>query len=61
LPETLHKAVLDACDASDGLVDGIVSRYAACPTAFDRRIRFLRDLHERAGRNPAVRPAVDDI
>jgi feruloyl esterase len=33
--KTLHKAVLDACDASDGLVDGIVSRYAACPTAFD--------------------------
>jgi len=31
----LHKAVLDACDASDGLVDGIVSRYAACPVAFD--------------------------
>src|SRR5438034_3848284 len=25
--KTLHKAVLDACDASDGLADGIVSRY----------------------------------
>jgi Tannase and feruloyl esterase len=33
--KTLHKAVLDACDASDGLSDGIVSRYAACRAAFD--------------------------
>jgi alpha-beta hydrolase superfamily lysophospholipase len=33
--KTLHKAVLDACDASDGLADGIVSRYAACRAAFD--------------------------
>jgi Tannase and feruloyl esterase len=32
---TLHNAVLEACDASDGLVDGIVSRYAACRAAFD--------------------------
>jgi Tannase and feruloyl esterase len=31
----LHKAVLDACDASDGLADGFVSRYAACRAAFD--------------------------
>jgi hypothetical protein len=33
--KTLHKAVLDACDAADGLADGIVSRYAACRAAFD--------------------------
>src|SRR6516165_6293222 len=33
--KTLHKAVLDACDRLDGLADGIVSRYAACRTAFD--------------------------
>jgi feruloyl esterase len=33
--KVLHKAVLDACDAADGLVDGIVSRYAACRAAFD--------------------------
>jgi hypothetical protein len=33
--KTLHKAVLDACDANDGLADGIVSRYAACRGAFD--------------------------
>jgi Tannase and feruloyl esterase len=33
--KTLHKAVLDACDASDDLADGIVSRYAACRAAFD--------------------------
>jgi hypothetical protein len=31
----LHKAVLDACDASDGLADGFVGRYAACRAAFD--------------------------
>jgi Tannase and feruloyl esterase len=33
--KALHKAVLDACDGSDGLADGIVSRYAACRLAFD--------------------------
>jgi hypothetical protein len=33
--KTLHKAVLDACDTADGLVDGIVSRYATCRAAFD--------------------------
>jgi feruloyl esterase len=33
--KTLHKAVLDACDAADGLADGIVSRYASCTGAFD--------------------------
>jgi Tannase and feruloyl esterase len=33
--KTLHKAVLDTCDMLDGLADGIVSRYAACRTAFD--------------------------
>jgi feruloyl esterase len=27
--------VLDACDANDGLSDGIVSRYASCLAAFD--------------------------
>jgi feruloyl esterase len=31
----LHEAVLDACDASDGLTDGIVSRYTACRGTFD--------------------------
>jgi hypothetical protein len=33
--KTLHRAVLDACDANDGLSDGIISRYAACITTFD--------------------------
>jgi hypothetical protein len=33
--KTLHKAVLDACDTSDGLADGIISRYRACRAAFD--------------------------
>jgi feruloyl esterase len=33
--KSLHKAVLEACDASDGLEDGVASRYAACPAAFD--------------------------
>jgi feruloyl esterase len=31
----LHGAVLDACDGLDGLVDGVVSRYARCASAFD--------------------------
>ena len=33
--KTLHRAVLDACDASDGLSDGIISSHAACIAAFD--------------------------
>jgi len=33
----LHKAVLDACDAADGLADGIVSRYAGCTGIFEPR------------------------
>jgi Tannase and feruloyl esterase len=33
--KTLHRAVLDACDAADGLADGIVSRYAGCTAVFD--------------------------
>jgi hypothetical protein len=33
--KTLHKAVMEACDARDGLTDGIVSRYAGCTGAFD--------------------------
>jgi len=33
--KTLHQAVLDACDAGDGLADGIVSRYADCTGVFD--------------------------
>jgi len=33
--KTLHKAVMEACDARDGLTDGIVSRYASCATVFD--------------------------
>src|SRR5258708_4969357 len=35
--KTLHKAVMEACDARDGLTDGIVSRYASCATVFDPR------------------------
>ena len=31
--ETLHRAMLSTCDASDGLVDGVISRYGDC--AFD--------------------------
>src|SRR6266436_8457528 len=33
--KTLHKAVMEACDARDGLTDGIVSRYASCTGVFD--------------------------
>jgi feruloyl esterase len=33
--KTLHKAVMDTCDAADGIADGIVSRYASCTAAFD--------------------------
>jgi hypothetical protein len=33
--KTLHKAVMEACDARDGLTDGIVSRYASCIGFFD--------------------------
>ena len=36
----LDKAVLKACDGLDGLDDGIVSHYMACPVAFD--VRTLR-------------------
>jgi hypothetical protein len=35
--KTLHRAVLDACDAADGLADGIVSRYAGCIAVFDAK------------------------
>ena len=35
--ELLGKAVLKACDGLDGLNDGIVSHYLACPAAFDLR------------------------
>ena len=33
--ELLDKAVLKACDGLDGLSDGVVSHYMACPAAFD--------------------------
>ncbi len=33
--KTLHTAVMEACDARDGLTDGIVSRYASCTGVFD--------------------------
>jgi len=46
---TLHTAVLDACDASDGIADGIVSRYAACRAAFDPK--KLRCIDGRDGDN----------
>src|SRR5215470_9342852 len=35
--KTVHCAVLDACDAPDGLADGIVRRYANCTGAFDAK------------------------
>jgi hypothetical protein len=35
--ELLDQAVLKACDALDGLSDGVVSQYAACGAAFDAR------------------------
>ncbi len=38
--ELLSKAVLKACDGLDGLNDGIVGHYLACPAAFD--VRSLR-------------------
>jgi len=33
--KTLHKAVMEACDARDGLTDGIVGSYASCASVFD--------------------------
>jgi len=41
--KTLHKAVMDACDAADGFTDGIVSRYASCTGAFDPKKLQCRD------------------
>jgi hypothetical protein len=42
----LHKAVLDACDASDGLNDGIVSRYTACRDMFDPKKLRCPDVRD---------------
>jgi Tannase and feruloyl esterase len=33
--ELVHKAVLAACDAQDGLADGIISRYEGCAASFN--------------------------
>jgi Tannase and feruloyl esterase len=44
--KTLHKAVMETCDARDGLTDGIVSRYASCVGAFDPQT-----LHCAGGRD----------
>jgi feruloyl esterase len=35
--KTLHKSVLAACDAGDGLADGFVRHYAVCPATFDAK------------------------
>jgi feruloyl esterase len=44
--KTLHKAVMEACDARDGLADGIVSRYASCTTVFDPHKLRCADGHD---------------
>jgi feruloyl esterase len=44
--KTLHKAVMEACDARDGLADGIVSRYASCTTVFDPDKLRCADGHD---------------
>jgi hypothetical protein len=44
--KTLHKAVMEACDARDGLADGIVSRYASCTGVFDPHKLRCTDGHD---------------
>jgi hypothetical protein len=46
--KALHQAVLDACDAKDGLSDGIVRHYAACMAAFDPKKLRCSDDHDDA-------------
>jgi hypothetical protein len=46
---TLHKAVLAACDAFDGLPDGIISAYKKCvgrsiPRHFDAPMAMMREI-----------------
>jgi hypothetical protein len=41
--KTVHKAVLEVCDARDGLSDGIVSNYDSCARSFD--VKTLRCPH----------------
>jgi feruloyl esterase len=38
----LYRSVLEACDASDGIVDGVVSDYLACRPAADRSVASKR-------------------
>ena len=60
--KTLHKAVMEACDARDGLTDGIVSRYASCVGAFDaQKLRCLGDRDDDACLSEAQIAAVETI
>jgi Tannase and feruloyl esterase len=60
--KTLHHAVLDACDAADGLADGFVSRYAACTGAFDpKKLRCPDDRDSENCLTDAQVAAVETI
>jgi pimeloyl-ACP methyl ester carboxylesterase len=49
---TLARFVSDACDALDGIADGVVSNYLACPARVN--LQALR-CAARAARTPATR------
>jgi hypothetical protein len=60
--KTLHKAVMEACDARDGLTDGIVSRYASCIGTFDpQKLRCAGGRDDDACLNEAQIAAVETI
>jgi hypothetical protein len=60
--KTLHKAVMETCDARDGLTDGIVSRYASCVGAFDpQTLRCAGDRDDDACLTEAQIAAVEMI
>jgi hypothetical protein len=60
--KTLHKAVMEACDARDGLTDGIVSRYASCVGAFDpQKLRCVGGRDDDACLSEAQIAAVETI
>jgi hypothetical protein len=59
---TLHKAVMEACDARDGLADGIVSLYASCIGAFDpQKLRCTGGRDDDACLSEAQIAAVETI
>src|SRR5215468_5715393 len=60
--KTLHKAVMEACDARDGLTDGIVSRYASCTSVFDpKKLRCAVDQDSETCLTDAQIAAVETI